>query len=52
MNRFKEPSTYAGLGVMFAAVSQIIASGGKDATAWASGIGALMAVLLREKSAA
>jgi hypothetical protein len=43
-DRLKEPSTYAGLGLILQAVAQLIASKGTDPTAWGVLIPALVAV--------
>lgn len=52
MKRFSEPSTWAGLGGICAGFAQVAASGGRDATAWASVLGGVLAVMLREKGQA
>jgi len=51
MKRMKEPSTWAGIGLIFQGVAQAIASKGTDATAWATIVGGMAAVLVKEKAA-
>lgn len=48
MNRLKEPSTWAGVGLIFTALAQIIASKGTDQQAWAQAAAGVAAVALRE----
>ena len=49
--RMTEPSTYAGIGLIFHGIMALIASKGADSAAW-GGVGAgLAAVFLPEKSA-
>lgn len=50
MARLLEPSTWAGLGVACHAVSLILADKGNGA-AWGELVGAVAAVVLREKAA-
>lgn len=48
MHRFKEPSTWAGLALIFQGVAQAMATQGTDQTAWASIIGGVAAVAMKE----
>lgn len=48
MQRFTEPSTWAGLGLIAQGVAQLLASKGTDAAGWASLSAGLLAVLKRE----
>lgn len=48
MQRFKEPSTWAGLALIFQGIAQVVASKGADQTAWASIIGGVAAVAMKE----
>ncbi len=50
--RIKEPSTWAGLGVVMTAIGQLIASGGVDPTAWVAVLGGIFAIWKREAVAA
>ena len=51
MNRLKQPSTWAGLGLILQAIGALIASKGTDAQAWAALAGGVGAVVLNEKGA-
>jgi hypothetical protein len=46
-DRAKEPSTYAGIGLIFQSVATLVATKGMDATAWSVLIPALLAVFRR-----
>lgn len=46
--RATEPSTWAGLGLLFQGIAQLLASKGTDATAWASVAAGAVAVIKRE----
>jgi hypothetical protein len=48
--QFKEPSTYAGAGIVFTAIAQLVATGGNDPTAWATLIAGVIAIFKRENS--
>lgn len=48
--QLKDPSTYAGLGVVFASIPRLLATGGADPTAWAAIIGGLVAIFTRSRS--
>jgi len=48
MYRFKEPSTWAGFALIFQGVAQAMATQGTDQTAWASIIGGVAAVAMKE----
>jgi lysozyme len=48
----KEPSTWAGFGIIFQAIATLIASHGVDPTSWATLIAGIAAVVKREQSAA
>lgn len=52
MHRLSQPSTWAGFGLIAQALAQLIASKGTDATAWASVIGGVAAVVVNEKATA
>lgn len=49
MDRIKEPSTWAGLGLIFQGIGQLVASKGADMSGWASVWGGVAAVFIREK---
>lgn len=51
MKRIKEPSTWAGLGLLCQGIAALVSSKGADATAWASIIGGVSAVLMPERGA-
>lgn len=48
--QLKQPSTYAGLGVIFSAIPALLATGGTDMTAWAAIIGGIIAIFKNEGS--
>lgn len=48
MQRFTEPSTWAGLGLIAQGVAQLLASKGADPAGWASLSAGVLAVLKRE----
>ena len=50
MNRLTEPSTYAGLGLLFQGLAGALASKGTDMTALASIMGGIAAIAMREKA--
>jgi lysozyme len=51
-SRVKEPSTWAGAGLMLQAIAQLIATKGMDGTAWATLAAGVAAIFMREKPAA
>ena len=51
MNRIKEPSTWAGLGLVCHALSLLMASGGKDGAAWGQLVAGVVAVAAKEAKA-
>jgi hypothetical protein len=51
MNRIKEASTWAGIGLLAQGIAQAITSKGLDPTAWATIVGGLFAVVVKEKAA-
>jgi hypothetical protein len=48
--QLKEPSTYAGLGIIFGAIASLIATHGADMTSWATLAAGLVAIFKRENS--
>lgn len=52
MNRLKQPSTWAGLGLIFQALAGLIASKGTDPQAWATVAAGVGAVIINEKGGA
>lgn len=51
MKRFFEPSSFAGYGIIFYAIPELIASHGASPTAWAQVLTGLAAILKTESSA-
>lgn len=51
MNRLKQPSTWAGLGLIMHAVAALITSKGTDPQAWAGIAAGVVAVVLNEQGA-
>lgn len=51
INRMREPSTWAGLGIIAGAV-QVIASDPRNPVAWAGAVAGLAAAVRREQGAA
>lgn len=50
MKRIKQPSTWAGMALLFQGIAQLIASKGTDSTAYAAIIGGVSAIALNEKA--
>jgi hypothetical protein len=48
--QLKNPATYAGLGVLFGAIAQLVASNGTDTTGWASLAASLIAIFSKARS--
>lgn len=48
IDRIKEPSTWAGLGLLCQGVAQLIASKGGDGQAWSTVATGMLAVFVRE----
>jgi hypothetical protein len=48
INRLREPSSWAGLGLLFQGIAQLIASKGADSSGWASVAAGAAAVLMPE----
>lgn len=48
--QLKNPATYAGLGVLFGAIAQLVASHGTDTTGWASLAASLIAIFSKARS--
>ena len=51
MSRLHEPSTWAGIGLVFQGIANLFLSKGGDSTAYASIVGGIGAIFLREKTA-
>lgn len=49
--QLKQPSTYAGLGLLFSAIPALMATGFADPTAWAQVAMALVAIFKNEAQA-
>lgn len=49
INRFKEPSSWAGLGLLCQGLAGVIASKGQDSQALATVIGGVLAVVMPER---
>lgn len=49
---FKEPSTYAGLGLIFGSLAHLVASKGTDGAAWAQVMTGFAAIFMREQAPA
>lgn len=47
-SQLKQPSTYAGLGIVFGAIAQLIQADGNDPTSWAAIGMALVAIFKNE----
>lgn len=50
LKRMREPSTWAGVGLLLQGLAQIVASQGQDATAWAT-MGAGLVAIARPEGA-
>lgn len=50
--RLKEPSTWAGIGIIGHALTLIISSGGNDPVAWGQLLAGIAAVVMPEKQGA
>lgn len=47
-SQVKQPSTYAGLGIIFSAIPQLLETQGQDGTAWAQVVMGLIAIFKNE----